>query len=479
MKNRKFIYLKNSLILALALFGLASCEREVSDQVEFATFPKNAEIFIDGFSGGLEYLPFQGSKLDAFSVDTETVYEGSASMRFDVPNFGDPAGSFAGAIFPDMGGRDLSDYDALTFWAKASKAATINEIGFGNDFGENKYLVTKQNLRISTAWTKYVIPIPDPFKLTMEKGLFWYAEGPEDGDGYSFWIDELKFEKLGTVAQPSPAIFGGEDLEALAFIDILGSIPRDGLTQTFNLASGGNQTVLAAPSYFDFASSNPGVVVVSELGVLTPVGLGTTEITATLAGVKAKGSATLTVEGSFDFAPEPPVRDPADVISIFSEAYDNIAVDNYNGFFGGQTTTGGLVDLGIAQILIYENLNFVATSFTNPTVDVSGMTFLHVDIRTDEVIDPSDTLILELIDFGPDGTFGGGNDTGGGYTISSGELTSGNWVSFDIPISNFTNNTGGGLSGFVSGARANLAQFVFASGGISSIAVDNIYFYNE
>ena len=42
--------------------------------------------------------------------------------------------------------------------------------------------------------------------------MFWYAEGPENGDGYTFWIDELKYEKLGTIAQPRPAIFGGEDL---------------------------------------------------------------------------------------------------------------------------------------------------------------------------------------------------------------------------------------------------------------------------
>ena len=140
MKNVKNNYLKFTLLLGLIFVINVSCEREVSDEVEFATFPNNPEIFIDGFSGGLEYLPFGGSKLDAFSVDDEVKYQGTASMRFDIPNFGDPTGSFAGAIFPDMGGRDLSGYDALTFWAKATKAATINEIGFGNDFGENKYL---------------------------------------------------------------------------------------------------------------------------------------------------------------------------------------------------------------------------------------------------------------------------------------------------------------------------------------------------
>jgi hypothetical protein len=47
-------------------------------------------------------------------------YKGTASMRFDVP-VGDPGGSYAGAIFPDATGRNLTGYDALTFWVKRLK----------------------------------------------------------------------------------------------------------------------------------------------------------------------------------------------------------------------------------------------------------------------------------------------------------------------------------------------------------------------
>ena len=36
--------------------------------------------------------------------------------------------------------------------------------------------------------------------------MFYYSEGPEDGNGYTFWIDEVKFENLGTVAHPKSAI---------------------------------------------------------------------------------------------------------------------------------------------------------------------------------------------------------------------------------------------------------------------------------
>ena len=478
MKNRKFIYLHSTLLLSFVLILVSGCDddtwplaREVSDKVDFAKFGNNPEIFIDGFSGGLEYLPFSGSKLDAFSVDSEVKYAGTTSMRFDVPNVGDPTGSFAGAIFPDYGGRDLSGYDALTFWAKATKAATINEIGFGQDFGENKYLVTKNNLRISTGWTKYTIPIPDPSKLTAENGMFWYAEGPENGDGYTFWIDELQFEKLGTVAQPRPSIFYGEDITGEAFLNIEGLIPNAGLTQTYNLASGINETVIAAPSYFTFKSSNVDVVRVSELGVLSPVGLGTAEITATLGGVRAEGSATITVSGGFDFAPVPPARDAADVISIFSDAYANVPVDFYNGFFAPfQTTLGGAVNISGDNIIVYEDLNFVATEFKNPTVDASSMTHFHVDIRIEEAIDPADFIAIELGDFGPNSAFGGGDDSSSRLTFDSASLVSGQWISLDIPLSDFTTLT----------SRSNLAQIFFISDAtISGLLVDNMYFYTE
>jgi hypothetical protein len=39
-------------------------------------------------------------KENAFTVDKEVKYKGTASMRFDVPRVGDPGGSYAGAIFP-------------------------------------------------------------------------------------------------------------------------------------------------------------------------------------------------------------------------------------------------------------------------------------------------------------------------------------------------------------------------------------------
>lgn len=467
MKNINSYSLKAAVLLGMIVVFTSGCERNLSGDVEFATYPKNPNVFIDGFSGGLQYFPFDGSKLDAFSVDTEVRYAGTASMRFDVPNVGDPSGAFAGAIFPDPGGRNLTEFDALTFWCKATQAATINEIGFGNDFGENKFLVTLNNMRISTEWTKYIIPIPDPGRLNFEKGMFWYAEGPENQNGYSFWIDELKYEKLGTVAQPRPAIFFGEDETLDGFIGT--NITMTGLTQTFNLASGINQTVSASPSYFSFQSTNNDVARVSENGVISIVGSGKAIITAILNGVKAQGSLTINSLGAFESAPTP-TRNAANVISIFSDAYTNIPVDFYNGFFAPfQTTLGGAdLKIGNDNIIRYTELNFVATEFKNPTINIAQMTHLHVDIQIPETINPGDFIAVELGDFGPNAAFGGGDDSSGRVTFASSSLSSNSWISLDVPISNFVGLTG----------KNNLAQIFFISDAtISNLLVDNMYFY--
>lgn len=471
MKIRKFDYLKITLLLVL-LFTV-SCERDLSDEAEFATFPKTAEVFIDGFSGGLEYLPFNGSKLDAFSVDDETKYDGTAAMRIDVPNNGDPKGGYAGAIFRDSNGRDLSEFDALTFWAKASQAATISEIGFGVDFGEDKYVVTQQNLRISTTWTKYSIPIPDPYKLTLEKGMLFYSAGPENNNGYSFWIDELQFEKLGTIAQPKPAILNGEDVFQTSFIGSSIDL-SSGLTLTVNLASGTNQTVSLAPGYFTFSSTDVDVARVSELGIVSIVGNGTAEITAILAGVKAEGSLTVEVLGEFNPAPIPAI-DPSQVISIFSDAYTNVPVDFYNGYYAPfQTTTSNDFAVNGDNVLNYENYNFVGIEFNQnvPTINGSAMTKMHVDIFIQDGFDPASTLRINLVDFGADAAFGGGDDSSVSTTISVNStpaLITGQWISIELDITGLTN-------------RNNLGQIVFDAAGDttprpSSFYVDNIYLH--
>lgn len=466
MKTIQHINFKN-LFLAAIVLVFASCERELSDEAVFATYSNTPEVFIDApvGLGSNFYFPFSGSKPTAFSVDNSQGYESNASMRIDVPNASDTDGNYAGAIFRVEGsGRNLTEYDALTFWAKASQGVTIDQIGFGQDFGENKYQVTATNVSLGTNWVKYIIPIPDASKLTEERGMLWYAAGTQNtgGKGYTFWLDEVKFEKLGTVAQPQPAILNGATISQEAFINV--PITLTGLTQTYNLGNGKNQTVLASPSYFTFTSSNPGVASVNELGVVTVANKGETNITATLANVAAKGSLALNVTGPFDFAPNPPARAAGDVVSVFSDAYTNPEIEYYNGFFtpDGQTTKGGFIDVSGDGVIRYTDLNFVALK-TASRVDASAMARIHIDIKVEDAqIDDGDFVRVLLLAQNPDGT-----ENQAFVNIPAADLKAGEWIGFDRPLSDFS---GVNLS--------NLSLFFFVSDAtVSSILVDNIYFY--
>ncbi len=486
MKNRKFINLKNTFLLGLLFVVTMSCEREISDQVAFATFSNTAEIFTDSpiGLGSNFYFPYLGSKLTAFSVDEKESYKGSASIRFDVPNANDHEGTFAGAIFRiDGSGRNLTQYDALTFWAKSSQATTLAEVGFGEDFVENKYQTTLQNISLTTNWVKYIIPIPDASKLIDEKGMFRYAAagiGAQGSEvGYSFWIDELKFEKLGTIAQPRPSILKGEDKEETQFLGSTVSIVDYGLTQTFNLESGVNKTVTAAPAYFTFKSSNIEVARVSDAGIVTFVGPGTSKITASLGGVKATGSLTVNVPGGFPVAPVPTL-DQNKVISIFSDKYTNLPVNYYNGYWAPyQTTKGDKVTIGNQNVLNYTEFNFVGTQLTTP-LDISQMTHFSIDILMLELPTDIDLLVTFKNENATATTFQQ-NRIGQSYQLDprapvvhkDTDFKAGVWETIKIPIRP-TSET----SLDKTGVNLIIIENIKSS-NVKTIYLDNMYFYKE
>ena len=143
-----------------------------------ATYPETPEVFTD-FPVGLtdaffvSFDPAGGANVNGFGTDENEAYKGNSSIRIDVPDSGDPEGNYIGGIFLDRGnGRDLTNYDALTFWAKGAITAEVGLFGFGTDFQGDKYAVGLNNIALSTDWKQYTIPIPDPTKLVQEKGMF-------------------------------------------------------------------------------------------------------------------------------------------------------------------------------------------------------------------------------------------------------------------------------------------------------------------
>ncbi len=464
MNSNIRIPLKKYFPAALLALLFVACERDEED-LKPAVFPTNPEVFIDGFSAGLNYAVFGGASPTAFDVDNQVTYNNSkASMRFDVPNAGDPSGSYAGGVFFTSSARDLSGYNALTFYAKAAQSATIGLIGFGNDMGPSTFQVSISDLQLSTGWKKYIIPLPDPSLLTAERGMFIYSAGPVDGKGFTFWVDELKFEKLGTIAHRQSMLLDGNDKVESAVNGL--KLPIGGLKVSFNMPTGIDQTVAAAPAYFSFSSSAPEVASVDAAGLVSVLGKGTAVITATLGGEDALGSLTVNSSGDFVHAPVPQA-DQEKVISIFSDHYVNVPVDFYNGYWQPyQTTTSADFKVGDDNVLFYANFNFVGIQFSSPPINAAGMTHLHMDIWIPNEVDPADKLAVKLVDMGPDGVLGG-TDPSIVYEIA-GPLASQSWISVDISLS--------GLP-----SRSKLAQIILERMGssLSGFYLDNVYLYDN
>ncbi len=459
--------IQTSLIAIILILQLA-CKRELSDDAVLPTFGTTPYVFTDNFIGlgSNFYFPFADAKPDVFSVDTKEGFESNASIRIDVPNNTDPSGTYAGAIFRiDGAGRNLTGYDALTFYVKASTGTKLGDVGFGIDYIKDKHQVSIQNINVGTNWTKVIIPIPDPSKLVNERGVFWFAAGTQNtaGAGYVLWFDEIKYEKLGTVGKPTSKILNGENSNLKSFIGA--SVNLSGLSHVYNLTNGQDVVVNSTAAYYKFMSSNPAVASVNDSGIVKILSIGTAEITATVNGVLAKGKLTIESKGNLPASPTP-TQAQADVKSIFSDAYFNATESNFTPGFGGSTTIAEILTTSSGKVLQYSNNNFTGIMFDN-TVDASTLGFLHIDAYVENA---STTIGIQIRDIGANKTietdvFTGnpiGDDKDRRINLSGFE--SGVWKSFDIP-----------LNGAILNQKNNLGAIIITGG--PGFILDNIYFY--
>lgn len=160
-------------------------------------------------------------------------------------------------------------------------------------------------------------------------------------------------------------------------------------------------------------------------------------------------------------APTPPVRDPANVISLFSDAYTNVTVDTWRTDWSSALLT----DLTIAgnPTKKYSQLDFVGIETVVNQLNITGMTHLHLDVWSANFT----SFGVKLVDFGADGAFGGGDDVE--HQVNFASPTQGEWVSLDIPLSEFIGLT----------TRNHIAQYILVGQptGSTTVFVDNFYFY--
>lgn len=157
-----------------------------------------------------------------------------------------------------------------------------------------------------------------------------------------------------------------------------------------------------------------------------------------------------------------PTLDESLVISLFSDAYDDVAVDTWRTEWSDAVFLDTLIaGDGVKK---YSMLNFVGIEAVSNTIDATSMTHFHVDVWTADATE----IKIKLVDFGPDGAFDGGDDAEHEITIENPAQEE--WVSLNIPLSNFTGLT----------TQAHIAQLIFVGAPTkgNTIFIDNIYFYD-
>ncbi|MDP8220294.1 MAG: glycoside hydrolase family 16 protein [Candidatus Stygibacter frigidus] len=164
-----------------------------------------------------------------------------------------------------------------------------------------------------------------------------------------------------------------------------------------------------------------------------------------------------------------PSQSEANVISLFSDAYTDVPVDTWSADWDQADVSDLQVDGD--DVKLYTNLVYAGIEFTSQTIDSSEMAYFHMDIWTPDPTAASAVFKIKLVDFGANGEWSGGDDVEHELTFDADTtpaLQTGSWVSFDIPMTDFTNLV----------TTAHLAQLVI-SGDLSTVYVDNIFFYKN
>lgn len=186
--------------------------------------------------------------------------------------------------------------------------------------------------------------------------------------------------------------------------------------------------------------------------------------------VVAKGAAIETTEytEAFDVteilapitkAPIPPTRNAVDVISIFSDKYTQTTVDSF-------TTDWSVVALqeevtiDADQTLVYRDLSYAGIITETAPINAASMEMVHFDIWTSNV----STFKIKFVDFNGTGYNGGADNIE--FEIENTISQQGSWVSFNIPLTEFT-----GVP------FSDINQTVVSADPVGTIFIDNLYFY--
>ena len=167
----------------------------------------------------------------------------------------------------------------------------------------------------------------------------------------------------------------------------------------------------------------------------------------------------------------PPVRNAADVISLFSNAYTNIPIDSWSAAWDNSSIADLVIAGNDAKKITFTDFLAVQFNGAGHHIDATPMTNFHIDLWTA-------TATLDKFFNLKFSNWGGGSGEANAIQFSATNASNptlpnpnpGTWISLDIPLSK------------MAGLRNDLAEFIISSGGpgsLGTVYVDNIYFWRD
>ena len=413
-------YLATIVLLCLFVF------KSIAQPVTSAPVPPTKatanviSLFSDAYTniGGINWFPGWGQT----TVVSDTVIAGNATKKYS--NFNYEGVQFTGSV--DASSMDSIHIDIWTPDCTAFDVFLIN----------TSPATVEQSVRVTptlSGWSSFNIALSQYTNIALANiGQLKLVSTPFGGT--TVYLDNIYFFKSSS----GPTITGFN-----VPAKFMGDAPFTLTAPTSN-----------STGAFTYSSSNTSVATISGNQV-TIKGVGNSIIKANQAAAGSYGAGSVSATLSVTFpppaiaAPIPPVRIPANYISLYSNAYTNITgIDWAPGW--GQTTV--VTDLTIAgdSTKKFSNFNYEGVQFTG-VVDASAMNYLHLDIWTadcttfDVYLINQTTAIEQKVSFTP--------------TLLG-------WNSFDIPLSQYNLI-----------ALNNIGQMKFVGTNASEVYLDNIYFF--
>ena len=389
-------------------------------------------IFSDAYDNitGANYNPdWQQSGLTYANTDFQPSGSGNSVLAYT--NF-----NYQGIEFNSVQDLTAMEYLHLDIWTVNGVIPNITVISSGLEIPH-----TLENS--DGQWKSLEIPVAGITGDITKAIQLKFTGG--DGVTTDIYVDNIYFYKNAT-AQGKDATLTALEIDGTSVEDFSPN------TETYLMALPGGTTQI--PQITLATTTDPSAITLITQGTTIPGD-------ATVLVTSQDGSNTKTYTVSFHIgapntnAPTPPAREPLDVISIFSDAYDNISGANYNPYWqqiGYNTANSDFQPTGSGNaVLAYPNFNYQGIEF-NSVQDLTSMEFLHLDIWTVNGVAPNLTVISSGAEIP--------------HAIPNGD---GQWQSIEIPVA--------GITGDIT--KAIQLKFTGGNGFTTEIYIDNIYFYKK